>query len=77
MLRYDYLKMSILASLSSLLFMWHHKQSLKAIGVLGYPITNFMKNGQAQYNWLNDFDYLVAISNRCIMEIANSHKLLL
>lgn len=26
------------------------------------PITNFMENGQAQYNWLNDFDYRVAIS---------------
>ena len=47
---------------SSLLFMWHHKQSLKAIGVLGNPITNFMENGQAQYKWMHDFDYLVAVS---------------
>ena len=47
---------------SCLLFMWHYLQSLMAIGVLGYPITIFMENGQAQYNWLNDFVYLVAIS---------------
>lgn len=46
----------------SLLIWWHHRQSLKAVGVLGYPITIFMENGQALYNWLNDFDYLVAIS---------------
>ena len=25
------------------------------------PITNFMENGQAQYKWMNDFDYLVVI----------------
>ena len=46
----------------SLLIWWHHFQSLRAVGVLGYPITIFMENGQAQYKWLNDFDYLVAIS---------------
>lgn len=46
---------------SSLLFMWHYLQSLRAVGVLGYPITIFMENGQAQYKWLNDFDYMVAV----------------
>ena len=45
----------------SLLIWWHHFQSLRAVGVLGYPITIFMENGQAQYKWMNDFDYLVAI----------------
>ena len=28
---------------------------------IGLPITNFMENGQAQYKWMNDFDYLVAV----------------
>ena len=41
---------------SSLLFMWHYLQSLMAIGVLGYPITIFRVNGQAQYKWMNDFN---------------------
>ena len=60
---------------SSLLFMWHHFQSLNAIGVLGYPITIFMENGQAQYKWMNDFDYLTQSPKDGIMLTANGRKI--
>jgi hypothetical protein len=55
--------------------MWHYLQSLMAIGVLGYPITIFMENGQAQCKWMNDFDYLTQSPKDGIMLTANGRKI--